>query len=38
MLKRSVAYETSRLEGSGKWVMRLQDLKLQSTSKVREYE
>ena len=32
MLKRSVGYETSRLEASGKWVIRLQDFK------VREYE
>ena len=32
MLKRSVGYETSRLEASGKSVIRLQDFK------VREYE
>ena len=38
MLKESVGYETSRLEASGKWVMRVQDFKLQSASKIREYE
>ena len=38
MSKRSVGYETSRLEASGKWVMSLQDFKLQSKSKIREYE
>ena len=35
MLKRSVGYETSRLEASGKSVMKLHDFKLESASKIR---